>query len=386
MLVPSLSLARKYFLVLKEFLSPRTTGGVLTPEGLKGCTFSGQPERLYLCVSHALLSFYPLDLPPTLSGEKKIAAAKLEALRLHRLFTPSSSPLAISFCFGAAGRVWALVIEKDRLDSVLATLPPTALLSGLFPSWVALWVHFQPQVDGLYFVKTPWSYEGFVIRKGQITEFLPSSLSLGQTFLERFEGEVFEAQGDSVQILTEASQKITLVFPEAPTFEGYPLRIRPKVPKKILSLWLFPLLTFALSQGLVSYENRLEAHLSTLKKRLSQAEKAYRELQAKRQKYELTLRVQANVKPYFRDRPPLLKVLKVLTTTFPDESWIRRMEFRSPDEIRIWAEGKEALKILEKLNQSPLFTEARFGSSVTKNPATGKESFYLILKLKPTSP
>jgi len=382
-LASSRRLFYKSSLFLREFFSPRSIGGILTPEGLRGCSFSGHPERVYLCVSHALLSFYPLDLPSNLSEEKKKAAAKLEALRLHRLFSSHTVPLVVSFCFGSEGKAWALVLEKELLDASLKQLPASALLSGVFPAWVALWAYFQPREDGLYFLETPWSYEGFILDRGQIAEFVPASRSLGRIFLKNFSGKIFKAQGDPVQVLIEASKKVPLTFLDAPTFEGYPLKIRPKVPKKILLLWFLPLSFFALTQGLTFYEKRLETTLSILNRNLSQARKAYEQLQIQRQKYELSLKIQSNVKPYFQNRPHLLEILKVLTQTFPEGSWIRRLEFRSPNEVRIWAEGRGALKILERLNQSSLFTEVHFGSSVTKNPITGKERFYLILKLKP---
>ena len=79
----------------------------------------------------------------------------------------------------------------------------------------------------------------------------------------------------------------------------------------------------------------------------------------------------------------LIEVIVRLSEIFPDHTWVRKLEYRAPDEIRLWAEGQNALEILKLLDKEPLFEEVKFQTSVTKNTRTGKEVFSLVAKVKP---
>lgn len=370
-----------YWLVFKEFLSPKNVGGLITPQGLKG-DFYSKTARCYLAVSHALLSFFPVRLPSHLPAAKRKKAAEMEARRLFKLLFPHATSVSLASWEGGENVFWVAVAEKSKLEEFLKDVPENMIISGVFPMWVSLWCHFKPQEDGLYFIRTPWAYEGFVYKNGRIVEIMPSSLHLGETYLEGFEGSIHEIQGDPEEILIKSSQEVPLILPKGPVFSDWPLRIRPQIPKKSLILWLLPLLVFSSYEGLKFYDNRLGQEITSLENQISKLKQIYQTQEQQRKKIQKLKKLEDLTKSYFDRRPPLLDVMYILTETLPQNTWVTRFVYKQTGDITLWVQGEDALKIVEKLSQDPIFKEVKLGSSVTRNPRTGKESFTLILKLR----
>lgn len=346
------------------------------------------PARAYIAISHQVLYFHTLKLPISLPLEKAFSAARIEASRLFSLFQDRSSPeIACALLRTSSQEVLMIFQEKAFLQEALRGLPEGLVPCGFFPAAIALLAWFYTQgglKDGLYFLRRSEAIEGFVWREGQLVKILPSSPKAAEAFIESFEGEVFETPSEAPErLLAQGAQRV----PDLPsewivTFAEYPLRLRPQIPKKAVALWLLPLFLLSVGQGLDFFMQRLEVKEKTLRQEVETFKKQYNLWQNQKKKQEALRQLSQEVQKFVDNRPPLLKALLELTRILPNGSWIRKWEFRAPQEIRIWGESEDSLEILKRLEESPIFSQAKFLSTVTKNPRTGKENFAIRANLE----
>jgi hypothetical protein len=80
--------------------------------------------------------------------------------------------------------------------------------------------------------------------------------------------------------------------------------------------------------------------------------------------------------------PKTVQLLKVLSGNINDGAWLDRFSFKG-DEISLRGEADSATSVSDELSRTELFSSIKFVSSIRKNPKTGKESFELLLRLKP---
>ncbi len=350
--------------------------------------------RFYVAISHGLLHFESIKIPSGLSHKKALSAARLEALRLLRLLYPE----ARSFCLSLfpTGRAEALVsaIDENIFRNILQNLSPYGLVAGFFPAWVALWAYLRKMrsslpVEGLFYVKSGDGYEGFWLERGRPRGVIPFSPATAEKFFSLYRGPIEEIPGSPEDILSKGAELVPEVFPpeEVPVFEGYPLLLKPRIPARLLLLWLVPLFFFGSSFFLERIESSLEKELYIVEKNLSAAKEELSRYETLQREIALREELKKDLAPYLPGgRPPLLKALLELTLSFPEEAWIRRFEFRAPDQLRIWGEASNALLVVEALNRNPLFREVKFLSTVTRNPSTGKEVFSIQITLNLKTP
>ena len=384
------ALARKLTiapLVLRELLRPHTVGGLLAPDGLVMPPLD-RPGRLYVAVSHAVLQFETLKLPARVDPRRFQAAARLEAERLHRILHPETRAGAFSLWPRGGGEVLAAALPAE-LVRTLAQTPSPAILSGAFPAWTALWAVVRARglaEEGAVFVRAPWGFEGLWFREGRPAGVVPSGAGAGEVFLRHFAGERTELEGDPQEVLLEGARLVPEVLrpEEVPCFEPFPLRLRPRVNARLLYLWLLPLVVWGASLRVEQLREEVSLRAREVRAALREVQAKYEEIEAARKRLEEEKKLAEAIKPFLpEERPPLLRALAILAEKLPETAWIRRLEFRAPDQLRIWGEGENALAILETLSAQPLFQEVRFLSTVTKNPRTGREAFSMLLKLTP---
>ena len=339
-------------------------------------------------VSHSLLDFELIKLPTSLPEKKLLSAARLEAVRIYNLFKNDQELPIFAFWPKSSNEVLVFALEASKISWFESQIPSNILICGLFPAWVALWAFLLDKKarldDGLYFVRTPIAFEGFWVRDGRPVGIMPSSLGIGEVFLKHFEGEIFEVAGDPEEVLLKGAYLVPskLADEKIPIFDGYPLRIRPKINVKIFWLWILPILILTGGIKVEALKKKVAQELVKVDKDLVNAKQKYIEIEALRKAQEEEKKLTEALKPYLSgNRPHLLDILLEITEIFPQSAWIRRFEFRSPDEIRLWGECENALALLEGLSISERFKEARFLSTVTKNPTTGRERFSMVLKL-----
>jgi len=103
-----------------------------------------------------------------------------------------------------------------------------------------------------------------------------------------------------------------------------------------------------LEQQATQIQDRLTPFLET-QKRLEQTEKELR-----------------NIEDFRAQSPPELAILQALAETSPMETWIKSLNLRK-DKLRITAEGGSAVEAMAKWRESPLFSDVKLVSPVTKD-------------------
>jgi len=381
---------RRYWFLAWEFFYPLTVGAYYDGQTLHlPPSLPHRPGRLYLAISHRELYFQTVKLPSNIPRERLPSALNIEATRLLGLWEGRETVRAAVAYLPLEGGHYLLAFrEADFFKRLSRNIPSNLVLCGTFPAWVALlawlWIRKQGQLeDGIYMARFPHSVEGFRWKSGQIIGILPSSLSAAETLLKEYPDPHVVLEGEQARkaLVEGASLVPSLPSQYQRAFDLYPLRIRPRVPKKSLFLWLLPLflgfLAFELQrwdQSLQRKEALLDQQLAALKKKQILLEE-----QLKKQKIleDLAQRIKS-----FEKRPPLLEALAELARLLPPGSWIRKLEFRSPDIIQLWGESDNVLEIIKLLEESPVFKDVKVLSSVTKNPRTGKENFAIQAHLE----
>ncbi|MDP5293441.1 PilN domain-containing protein [Oceanimonas sp. CHS3-5] len=79
-------------------------------------------------------------------------------------------------------------------------------------------------------------------------------------------------------------------------------------------------------------------------------------------------------------RTPTLPLLNELTRQLPDHTWLSRLELENGT-VQIRGESANASELISLLENSALFTDVRFSSPITNNPATSKDRFMITARL-----
>jgi len=81
-----------------------------------------------------------------------------------------------------------------------------------------------------------------------------------------------------------------------------------------------------------------------------------------------------------RDSVLLLRILDEVTRVLPDNTWLIQFDFSAP-EIQLQGQSASAADLIQLLESSPLFKDARFRSPVVQIPRTDLERFHLSVQL-----
>ncbi len=84
------------------------------------------------------------------------------------------------------------------------------------------------------------------------------------------------------------------------------------------------------------------------------------------------------------DALPRLGILKTLTETIPEDTWVNRLSIET-DKITLYGESDKAAMMIELLESQPEFSSVEFGSPITKNVRSGKEKFQLRAVIEPAA-
>ncbi len=166
-------------------------------------------------------------------------------------------------------------------------------------------------------------------------------------------------------------------------FNFLPLNLRKRSSKAplyfVILLCFFAVLSaLAWRVGIIVQEKSISSHLdkeiSVLQKDISQIDKIQKEYDLLEKKIE-----------YIQTGNPgktfVLDIIKELTSTIPDGTWISDLKF-SDNGVRIIGFAEWASELIPLLEKSPYFEDVVFTSSITKT-RTGKERFIITLKVLP---
>jgi len=380
---------RSWPLLLREFFSPAREGAFWDEALSFYPNLEKRPARVYVAISHRHLYFHLLKLPVSVQQDKLVSAARLEAQRLLSSFRRDSRiEISLGLLRVSQQEVLLVFCETELVRKVEAALPRGLVLCGIFPAWVALLAWFRLRrkefTDGLYFLSRPDGYEGFLQENGRIARVLPFSPQAAEGFLKAYSGPRFEASTEDPEALLAEGAYLVPELPlqEITTLEGYPLRRRPRIPKKAQILWLIPPLILGAGEGLRWYYEKVFHQAAAIHQEVSTLKKRYQELEQEQKRRQALKELETLVDTWIKERPRLTEALLELTRLLPKGSWVRKFEFRYPKEIRLWGETDNALELMKQLESSEVFTNVKFITSVTKNMRTGKEIFSIRMELE----
>ncbi|MCK5897840.1 MAG: PilN domain-containing protein [Methylococcales bacterium] len=76
--------------------------------------------------------------------------------------------------------------------------------------------------------------------------------------------------------------------------------------------------------------------------------------------------------------PPLVDIINTVSHRLNDATWLKIIEYRN-EKLHLTGESPDAAKLIKVLETSPIFSEADFESTVTKNKSTGLERFRIMV-------
>ncbi len=80
--------------------------------------------------------------------------------------------------------------------------------------------------------------------------------------------------------------------------------------------------------------------------------------------------------------PTVIQVLEELTRVLPDDTWVQALDLKGK-ELQIQGETASSVRLIGLFEQSSLFKDASFRSSLTKGQLVGTEHYQLALQVRP---
>lgn len=80
--------------------------------------------------------------------------------------------------------------------------------------------------------------------------------------------------------------------------------------------------------------------------------------------------------------PPVIMALEELTRILPDDTWVQQLDIKGK-ELQIQGETASSVRLIGLFEQSAIFRDASFRSSLTKGQGSGTERYQLALQLQP---
>ena len=167
--------------------------------------------------------------------------------------------------------------------------------------------------------------------------------------------------------------------PGAEDFNLLPRADRPRpsrlVPRLVAMTAVVTLVLAGVTLGL--WFERQQETLERLEARVAELRAATGETGRLEQKVAHLLAVSGYLVEQKRRRPQMVEILDEVTRRLPDEHWLISYSFRNGT-VRLAGYSDDPSSVLRLLEQSSLFSEARFAAPVTMDPRIGKERFNMV--------
>jgi general secretion pathway protein L len=80
--------------------------------------------------------------------------------------------------------------------------------------------------------------------------------------------------------------------------------------------------------------------------------------------------------------PAVIQLLEELTRVLPDDTWVQTLDIKGK-ELQIQGETASSVRLIGLFEQSSVFKDASFRSSLTKGQVSGTEHYQLALQIRP---
>jgi general secretion pathway protein L len=148
--------------------------------------------------------------------------------------------------------------------------------------------------------------------------------------------------------------------------------------KNLHAAFNFALLLILLALPYYLYQNAFDAIESKSKKEVQKVSSIVSTINRLNSETDLGSKLAVEFTPQQR----MVYLLAQLSEHIDSDAWITRFSYEN-GEIKVKGEAASATTVSDSLNQTGLFENIKFVSSIVKNPKTGKESFELSLRVKP---
>ena len=166
--------------------------------------------------------------------------------------------------------------------------------------------------------------------------------------------------------------------------KGWPQDLRLKPSKIVLGYILLAILVgiYAIYPIFLSFEHKhLIKQFQLVSQELQKTEKEWRPIERIRKEVEELKAFNNKLKHIKQEVVSPLRVLKILTETTPNDTWISYFDLKKKT-IIIRGESGSVVNFLETISKVPAFQEVKLLSPVRKKAKTQKELFNIQIKLK----
>jgi general secretion pathway protein L len=181
------------------------------------------------------------------------------------------------------------------------------------------------------------------------------------------------------RITGPAPDHVTGAAPGAETFNLLPAAERPRpsrlVPRLVAAMAVVTLVLAGVTLGL--WFEREQETLERLEARVAELRATTGETGRLEEKVAHLLAVSGYLVEQKRRRPQMVEILDEVTRRLPDEHWLISYSFRDGT-VRLAGYSDDPSSVLRLLEQSGLFSEARFAAPVVMDPRIGKERFNMV--------
>jgi len=173
--------------------------------------------------------------------------------------------------------------------------------------------------------------------------------------------------------------RVTGPAAEAEAFNLLPRAERPRpsrvVPRLVAAMAVVTLVLAGVTLGL--WFERQQSTLERLEARVAELRATTGETGRLEEKVAHLLAVSGYLVEQKRRRPQMVEILDEVTRRLPDEHWLISYSFRDGT-VRLAGYSDDPSGVLRWLEQSVLFSEARFAAPVVMDPRIGKERFNMV--------
>ena len=172
--------------------------------------------------------------------------------------------------------------------------------------------------------------------------------------------------------------------PVAPRYNFLPKEERPPPPWRsgpltwLLTISVVALLVVAVAIPLV----RQAEQRDRLAQQVDEARDAFEAARRLRGEIERLRQESRFIFDWKRENVPSIVVLNELTRVLPDDTWIFQLRQRGA-EVQIYGHSAAASGLIERIEQSGLFSNAAFRAPVTRDQQTDSERFFLAFTVGP---
>ena len=166
-----------------------------------------------------------------------------------------------------------------------------------------------------------------------------------------------------------------------------PRELRPKKKKNwslICGLLLIVILLLGLFSYTISYFVKERFYLAELTERVNALKARVTKIEQMKDEISEIEQIISEIEKIKINEISKLEILKELTQIIPEEMWLTRFSYsekKGVKEINLSGYANAASEIIPILEESPLFENVKFKSSIVKDRSTGKEKFNVTAKV-----